>query len=64
MAPPWHGKELQAMVPQLIWFGVVLGSGTNGQERILEMPLVQLGGFIKHGDRTPGQKELHWGCEE
>ena len=20
--------------------------------------------LLKHGDRTRGQKELHWGCEE
>lgn len=40
----------------------LVGSGTNGQERILETHLVHKGDFIKAGDRTPGQKELlHWG---
>lgn len=46
MAPPWHGVELWAMVPQLMWFGVALGSGANGQEIILETSLMQKGGFI------------------
>ena len=40
------------------------GARANGQERILEMSLVQKGDFIKARDRTRGQKELHWGCEE
>ena len=40
------------------------GFGVNSKERILEASLVQKGGFIKDGDTTLGQKELHWGCEE
>ena len=39
-------------------------SGAYNQERILEAPLVQNGGLLKHRDRTHGQKELlHQGCE-
>lgn len=33
-------------------------SGADDQERILETSLVQKCGFLKHGDRTPGQEEL------
>ena len=33
-------------------------SSANDQERILEMSLVQNGGFIKAQDRTLGQEEL------
>lgn len=40
------------------------GSGEDGQERILEISLRLKGDFIKHGDRTHGQEELHWDCEE
>ena len=39
-------------------------SGAHGQERILEMSLVQNGCFIKARDGTLGQKEPQWGCEE
>lgn len=42
-----------------------LGSGADGQEKILEAFLVQRGDFIKAGagGRTPGRKELlPWGC--
>ena len=41
----------------------MLGFRANGQERILEISLVQKMVLLKHGDRIPGQKELHWGCE-
>ena len=33
-------------------------SGANDQERILEMSLVQNGGFIKARDSTRGEEEL------
>ena len=32
-------------------------SGADDQERILEASLVQIGGLLKQGDRTGGQKE-------
>ena len=39
-------------------------SGTEDQERILKMSLVQNGSLLKHRDRTLGQKELlPWDCE-
>ena len=36
----------------------------NGQERILQMSLVQKGGFIKARGQDSGENELHWGGEE
>ena len=42
----------------------MLGFRADSWERILQTSLVQKGGFIKAWDRTLGQKELHWGCEE
>ena len=44
----------------------MLGSEADNQERILETSLVQKGNHevLKHEDRTPGQKELHWGHKE
>ena len=44
--------------------GKILGFEANGPERILEMSLVQKGGFIKARGWTGGQKELHQGHEE
>ena len=46
-------------------FGMMVGFGTNGQERILEDVFVAKKVILlKHRDRTHGQKELPWGCEE
>jgi len=42
----------------------MLGFEAFGQERILEMSLVQKVVLLKPGDRTRGQKELYWGPEE
>ena len=42
----------------------MLGFEVDSQERILEMSLVQKGGFIKAQGQDPGQKELHWGHKE
>ena len=42
----------------------MLGFKADDQERILEMSLVQKGGFIKAQGQDPGQKELHWGHKE
>jgi len=39
----------------------MLGFRVNGQERCFWCKKVVL---LKHRVRTPGQKELHWGCEE
>ena len=40
-------------------------SGADGQERILEDVFgAKKMILLKHGNRTPGQKELSWGCEE
>ena len=41
----------------------VLGFGANGQERILEMSLLQKGGFVKAQGEDWGQKELQRDCE-
>ena len=42
----------------------MLGFGAKGEERILEMSSVQIGGFIKAQGPGRGQKELHWDCEK
>ena len=44
----------------------MLGFREPGKEQILDMSSVQIGGLIKNtvGDRTRGQKELYWDCEE
>ena len=44
--------------------GKMLGFGAHGQEGILKMSLVQKVVSLKHRDRTRGQKELNWDCEE
>lgn len=44
--------------------GKTLGFEADGQEGILETSLLRKGGLLKHRDRTPGQKERHWGREE
>lgn len=43
----WNLREVQ-------WAAV----WSRGPRRILETSLVQNGGLLKHGDRTPGQEEL------
>ena len=42
----------------------MLGFRANSQERILEISLVQEGGFIKARVQDHGKKELHWSHEE
>ena len=42
----------------------VVGSGDDGQERILRGLWCKKMFLLKHGDRTHGQEELHWGCAE
>ena len=39
-------------------------SGAHDHERILETSLIKMVVLLKHRDRTCGQEELHWGCEE
>ena len=34
------------------------------KKEFLKMSLMQKVILLKHGDRTCGQKELHWDCEE
>ena len=34
------------------------------KKELLETSLVQKGDFIKAGDRTHGQEERSWGCEQ
>ena len=42
----------------------VLEFRTDGQERILEIFLVQKGVFITAQGQDRGQNEVHWGCKE
>ena len=49
---------------RMVDVGEMFGFEADGQERILEMSLVQKDGFIKAQDRTHGQKELYRGREE
>lgn len=41
----------------------VLGFGANDEELLRSLSCKKVV-LLKHGDRTQGQKEVFWGCEE
>lgn len=58
---PRHFEGGNLILEQCVFRVVLLGSGADSQERLLEICSVQKGGVIKAWEQDPWQKTVLWG---